>query len=94
MTLSKPGPAGSADDLRRALESQRYLHSLGITNWQDAGSNRRGGGRLPRGSATSGGLTARVVGGLWWERERGPEQIDELVERRDRARRPLPRRPA
>ena len=30
-------PPATADDLRRAtLESQRYLHSLGITDWQDA----------------------------------------------------------
>ncbi len=34
--------------------------------------------------AGRGELTARVVGALWWERSRGAEQIDELVERRAR----------
>jgi predicted amidohydrolase YtcJ len=33
-------------------------------------------------AARDGSLTARVVGALWWDRERGPEQIPELVERR------------
>ena len=34
--------------------------------------------------AERGELTARVVGALWWDRERGAEQIEELVERRAR----------
>jgi hypothetical protein len=33
-------------------------------------------------AATAGTLTARVVGALWWDRARGPEQIPELVLRR------------
>jgi predicted amidohydrolase YtcJ len=63
------------------LEAQAYLHSLGITAWQDAivepehlEAYRSLGGR--------GHLTARVVAALWWERDRGVEQVDELVERR------------
>jgi predicted amidohydrolase YtcJ len=77
-------PPATEDDLRRAtLESQRYLHSLGITNWQDA-SVTPDTEAAYRTLGASGELTARVVGGLWWERERGLEQIDELVERRAR----------
>ena len=79
-------PPPTPEDLRRALlESQRYLHSLGITNWQDAWVT-------PDVQAAylalvgSGELTARVVGALWWERERGIEQVDELVDRRERGR--------
>ena len=75
-------PPPSHDLVRRAiLESQRYLHSLGITNWQDAWV-------LPdteaiyRELGESGELTARVVGAMWWERSEGLEQIDGLVERR------------
>ena len=34
-----------------------------------------------RSLAESGELTARVVGALWWDRHRGLEQIDELLER-------------
>jgi predicted amidohydrolase YtcJ len=75
-------PPPSPDLVRRAiLESQRYLHSLGITNWQDAWV-------LPdveaiyREIGESGELTARVVGAMWWERGEGLEQIDGFVERR------------
>ena len=75
-------PPPSPELVRRAiLESQRYLHSLGITNWQDAWV-------LPdveaiyREIGESGELTARVVGAMWWERGEGLEQIEGFVERR------------
>jgi predicted amidohydrolase YtcJ len=75
-------PQATPEDLRRAtLESQRHLHSLGITNWQDAWVTPVEEAAY-RALGESGELTARVVGGLWWEREQGLEQIDELVERR------------
>ncbi len=76
--IPPPTPA----DLRRALlESQRYLHSLGITNWQDAWVTPEAQSAYLA-LAGSGELTARVVGALWWERGRGIEQIDEMVDRR------------
>jgi predicted amidohydrolase YtcJ len=67
--------------------AQRYLHSLGITAWQDAIV----GGSYPTLDAYaefagSGELTARVVGALWWDRHRGIEQVEELVELRERGR--------
>ncbi len=75
-------PPPTPEDLRRALlESQRYLHSLGITNWQDAWVTPETQSAYLA-AAASGELTARVVGALWWDRERGIEQVDELVERR------------
>lgn len=75
-------PPPTPEDLRRALlESQRFLHSLGITNWQDAWVTPETQATYLA-AAASGELTARVVGALWWDRERGIEQIDELVERR------------
>jgi predicted amidohydrolase YtcJ len=61
--------------------AQAYLHRLGITAWQEAWVT-------PQEEETyhtlvqRGGLTARVVACLWWERGRGGEQIDELIERR------------
>ncbi|HKR72270.1 MAG TPA: amidohydrolase [Streptosporangiaceae bacterium] len=71
------------------VDAQRYLHSLGITGWQEAivgdyavvpdcfdaylEADRRGL------------LTARVVGALWWQRGVGVAQLDGLAERRDRA---------
>ena len=77
-------PTPTADDLRRAtLESQRYLHSLGITNWQDAWVTPVEEAAY-RSLGASGELTARVVGGLWWERDEGLGQIESLVERRAR----------
>jgi len=71
------------------LEGQRYLHSLGITAWQDAivstdfwMDNYAAYLR----AAANDDLTARVIGSLWWNRERGEDQIDELLDLRDRGR--------
>lgn len=69
------------------LEGQRYLHSLGITAWQDAivgaYSGMQDNGPTYLEAARRGVLTGTVVGALWWDRDRGAEQIPELVERRD-----------
>jgi predicted amidohydrolase YtcJ len=64
------------------LEAQRHLHSLGITAWQDA-IVRPETLAAYRSLAERGALTAKVVAALWWDRHRGAEQIDELVERRN-----------
>ncbi|MEU0034052.1 amidohydrolase family protein [Streptomyces sp. NPDC006333] len=79
-------PATPADRLAALLHAQRHLHALGITAWQDAlvgaflGMDDPSDAYLT--AARDGSLTARVVGALWWDRERGAEQIPELVERR------------
>ncbi|MER6423118.1 amidohydrolase [Streptomyces sp. NPDC001137] len=79
-------PATAADRLAALLHAQRHLHALGITAWQDAlvgdflGMDDPSGAYLA--AARDGSLTARVVGALWWDRERGAEQIPELVEKR------------
>ncbi|MEU9411029.1 amidohydrolase [Streptomyces sp. NPDC048281] len=79
-------PAGPADRLAALLDAQRHLHALGITAWQDAligdflGMDDPSSAYLA--AARDGSLTARVVGALWWDRERGAEQIPELVEKR------------
>ncbi|HEY1331126.1 MAG TPA: amidohydrolase [Actinomycetota bacterium] len=63
------------------LRAQAYLHSLGITAWQDAiVEDDTAPAYLAL--AKQGRLTARVVGALWWDRRRGAEQVKELVERR------------
>ncbi|MEV4556807.1 amidohydrolase [Kitasatospora sp. NPDC049285] len=76
----------AADRLAGLLRAQALLHSMGITAWQDALLGEFGGHPDPsdayRTAAEDGTLTARVVGALWWDRERGAEQIPELVERR------------
>ena len=65
------------------LEAQRHLHSLGITAWQDAWV-RPENLETYIALAEDGRLTARVAGGLWWERDRGLGQIPDLLERRRR----------
>jgi predicted amidohydrolase YtcJ len=74
-------PASDAEYRQGLLEAQRYLHGLGITAWQDAWVAPADQAAYLA-LAASGELTARVVGALWWDRTRGLEQIDELVERR------------
>ncbi|MBO9521473.1 MAG: amidohydrolase [Nocardioidaceae bacterium] len=81
-------PPTDPDELYRGLlEGQRYLHSLGVTGWQDAIVGAYAGmddnGPAYARAAASGDLTASVVGALWWSRGRGEEQIPDLVERRE-----------
>jgi predicted amidohydrolase YtcJ len=88
--VGRSAPASTPDDWYAGLlEGQRYLHSLGITAWQDAivstdpwmdnySAYLRAG--------DNGDLTARVVGALWWDRDRGEEQIDDLLALRERGR--------
>jgi predicted amidohydrolase YtcJ len=86
----KFAPAETTEDWIAGLRvAQGYLHSLGITAWQDAivGVNdvyRTLDAYLR--FARAGELTARVIGALWWDRYRGEEQIDELLEARERGR--------
>jgi predicted amidohydrolase YtcJ len=72
-----------ADALRRA---QGFLHSLGITGWQDALLGGYAGIDDPIPAyldlLASGELVSRVRGALWWDRHRGTEQIEDLVARR------------
>ena len=77
-------PDDSPADLEAALQlGQAYLHSLGITAWQDAIVEPATEERAYVALASRGELTARVVGAMWWERHRGPEQIEEFVARRE-----------
>ncbi|MFF9145592.1 amidohydrolase [Streptomyces sp. NPDC014861] len=81
-------PSTAQDRLAGLLRAQRLLHSLGVTGWQDALLGAFNGMADPSDAyltaAGDGSLTARVTGALWWDRERGAEQIPELVERRRR----------
>jgi predicted amidohydrolase YtcJ len=69
------------------LEGQRHLHALGITAWQDAiigaYSGMRDAGPTYARAAARGDLTGTVVGALWWDRDRGVEQVADLVARRE-----------
>jgi predicted amidohydrolase YtcJ len=88
--VGRIAPQPTPDEVYEGLlEGQRYLHSLGITAWQDAivstGAGMDNYSAYLQ-AAESGDLTARVVGSLWWERDHGGEQIEELVDLRERAR--------
>jgi hypothetical protein len=75
------------DRLTGLLLAQRHLHERGVTAWQDAIVGAYLGSQDPLPvyleAASSGQLTARVRGALWWERERGAEQIAEISARRE-----------
>ena len=82
-------PVPKHEDLVRSLlVAQEYLHSLGITAWQDALiDSEQWGWNLPAylETARDGRLTARVIGALWWERHQGEEQIETLLAKREQA---------
>ena len=75
--LPPDGPELKGRGLRAA---QAYLHSLGITAWQDAIVEPEEHA-VYRAAHEAGWLTARVELALWWERDRGDDQVDELIER-------------
>ncbi|MEV4641771.1 amidohydrolase [Actinoplanes sp. NPDC049548] len=82
-------PAVTATDRLAGLHrAQRLLHSLGVTAWQDAMLCASNGypdvSDAYLAAASDGSLLSRVAGALWWDRDRGAEQIPELVERRER----------
>jgi predicted amidohydrolase YtcJ len=81
-------PATNAENIEALLEAQRYLHSFGVTAWQDAilgtFANIRDASQPYVDCARDGRLTAKVVGALWWVNTEGAAQIEGLVERRAR----------
>jgi hypothetical protein len=75
-------PPTTIEDLASGLElAQTYLHRLGITAWQDAWvtADDLSAYRL---IAERGVLTGRAIACHWWDRDKGGEQIDDLIERR------------
>jgi predicted amidohydrolase YtcJ len=81
--VERVAPADTPADLEAALRlGQSHLHSLGITAWQDAIIEPEAEELAYVALASRDELTGRVVGALWWDRRRGDEQIEELVERR------------
>jgi len=83
-------PALTDRDLDAAFDlAQRHLFGLGVTGWQDAIVGSYLGQPDPLGTYlradADGRLRARVAGALWWDRERGLEQLDDLRERRSAA---------
>jgi predicted amidohydrolase YtcJ len=76
-------PAPDAAEWMECLRvAQRHLLAYGITGWQDAWVERDLL-RACRALDDDGELTVRVVTSLWWDRHRGLEQIDDLLEMRE-----------
>jgi predicted amidohydrolase YtcJ len=79
-------PTSEEEQDRGLMVAQEYLHSLGITAWQDAILGSYAGAADPAPAylraALDGRLTARVRGALWWRRDAGLDQVEELLERR------------
>ena len=77
-------PETSSEEWQQAIKlAQAYLHTLGITAIQDAMV-------VPetldayRALADRGELTARVEGNLLWTRDKGDEQVADLVDLRSK----------
>jgi predicted amidohydrolase YtcJ len=86
--VSRHAPRTTGEDYYAGLlEGQRYLHSVGVTGWQDAIVGSYAGmddpGATYMKAAANGDLRSHVVGALWWERRLGVEQVDDLVGRRE-----------
>jgi predicted amidohydrolase YtcJ len=85
-----PAPT-EAELLAGLVAGQSHLHSLGITSFQDACVGAAGELGIPDAfgtylmAADYGMLDSHVVGALWWDRDRGLDQIDDLLARRERA---------
>ena len=75
-----------ADYYAALMAGQSYLHSVGVTSWQDAIVGAYSGMDDPASTyetaAANGDLRSHVVGALWWERRLGVEQVADLVGRR------------
>ena len=75
-------PALSDADCEEAiLESQRYLHSFGITALQDAAVSPQTL-RSYRSLAERDELHLGVVASLWWDRNQGVDQVEDLLDQR------------
>ena len=85
--VSRLLPKATADDWYSGMRAaQDYLLSLGVTGWQDAIVGRSPDAPDPidaylRG-CSEGTLVANVVGAIWWDRNRGLDQLPELLDRR------------
>ncbi|MBV9207611.1 MAG: amidohydrolase [Actinobacteria bacterium] len=85
-------PAPTTAELTAGLlAGQAHLNSLGITSYQDACVGAAGELGMPdafaayRQAAEYGLLSCHVTGALWWDRNRGLDQIDDLLARREQA---------
>jgi len=83
--------AGDAELVAGLVAGQTHLHSLGITHYQDACIGDAPQLGMPDSfdtylmAADYGMLSSHVTGALWWDRDRGLDQIPDLLTRREQA---------
>lgn len=73
-------PTEHSDNMAGILAAQEMMLSMGITTWNDAWVE------APVHSAyleldANGSLIGTALGSLWWDRDRGMEQLPEIIER-------------
>lgn len=82
--VAKHIPETSAEMRRAGLRyAVELLNSYGITSIQDANVDAASL-ETYRSLEANGELSLRVVGSIWWERDRGLEQIEDILDVRDR----------
>ncbi|HSK07587.1 MAG TPA: amidohydrolase [Acidimicrobiia bacterium] len=80
--VERLGPVDTEADVRAGiLAGQEYLLSKGITTWQDAHVDAATHAAY-RSLVEAGQLVGTAVAALWWERDRGLDQIGELEQMR------------
>lgn len=80
--VERHAPEDTLDDVVAGLlRGQEELLRYGITGWQDAIVDRKTQDAYLR-LAGEGRLVGRVVGALWWDRDKGMEQVEDLLTRR------------
>ncbi len=76
-------PVSLPEQVAGLREAQAHLHALGVTGWQDALLGAYAGHADPTDAylalVAAGGLTARVVGALWWPRGVLIDGVDDVV---------------
>ncbi len=84
--VDRIAPPPTESELDAALEAaQHRLFEYGVTFWQDAHVDADEHSAYLR-AVDRGALRASVVGALWWERNRGLEQVEWLEQARREAR--------
>lgn len=83
--IEQHAPEDTVEDLAAGLvRGQQELLRHGITGWQDAIVDDKIHDAYLRVTG-EGKLVGRVVGAMWWNRHRGLDQVDDLLERRERS---------
>lgn len=89
MLALRLAPALTRDQMYDGLvEAQRHLHSYGITGWQDAligdyGNHSSDIVNVYQQAMDNGVLRARVNGAIWWGRDEGESQLENVLTLRD-----------